>query len=321
MDILKLIEQAEKNNSNEKLRRDVVKDIFGFGRKALLAALPFALGAMPERVNAQTTGNAEADALNLLLAIEYLQYEFYNYALTNTTTLIPASVRPAIVTIRDQQKSHIDFLISSITALGGTPRTALTYSNFEYRIIATRNATTNAPLTYNFGANTVMTDYKVFIRVATIIEDFSSRAYKGQLQALRNKKDLLAAIVQFHSLESRHSAAIRQLVVDAAITNPANLQFLRPWVGYRRTATGFVEPATTNDSGVTGLNMFYDRDNAILANAENKTLQAGMQITGINGLAEITLPYAAESFDEFVLAPYAKTLFNSFIPLPANMLT
>ncbi|MFA4871099.1 MAG: ferritin-like domain-containing protein [Pedobacter sp.] len=160
MDILKLLEAIERpdGENDKKLspRREVVKDLFKFGKKVSLAVLPFTLGTAFQKANAQTTNTIEVDSLNLLLGIEYLQYEFYNYALTQTTTLIPVAAIPAITAMRSHQKSYIDFLVSSITALGGTPRIQLVYANFEYRIIATRNATTNVPLTYVFAANAVM---------------------------------------------------------------------------------------------------------------------------------------------------------------------
>ncbi len=328
MDISKLIEEIGKVDSpaSERVspRRSAIKNFLSFGKKASLAALPVALGSVFQTASAQTTGSQEVESLNLLLALEYAQHALYNQALT-ATTIIPTAVLPAITTLRDQQKAHIDFLIGRITASGGTPRTPLVYADFDYRIIATRNATTGVPATYQLGTAAIMSDYKLFLRSAMILEDLSCRVYKGQLISLINNKALLIAVAQMHSLEARHSAQIRQLIANAVITNPANLQYLRPWISYRRDANGFTGAASTppvytaNDSGVGGLNTYYDYDTTTtVQNREIKTAQAGIETIGIGGLTEITLPYAAESFDEYVLAPFAKTLLNNFIIQSAN---
>ena len=330
MDISKLIEEMGRvdgpGSESISPRRSAIKNFLQFGKRASLAALPVALGSVFQIASAQTTGSQEVEALNLLLALEYAQHVFYNYALTSTT-IIPTAAVPAITTLRDQQKTHIDFLIGRITASGGIPRTPLVYTDFDYRIIATRNATTGVPATYQLGTAAIMNDYKLFLRSAMILEDLSCRVYKGQLVSFINNKALLSAVAQMHSLEARHSAEIRQLIVNAVINNPANLQYLRPWVSYRRDVNGFTGAASTppvytaNDSGVTGLNSYYDYDTTTtLLNRETKTQQAGIETIAIGGLTEVTLPYAAESFDEYVLAPFAKTLLNNFIIQSANFL-
>src|SRR5437868_6401073 len=70
-------------------RRGMLKS---FGAKVAVAALPLAAGSLFKKAYGKTT-NAQIDALNYLLQLEYFQYTFYRTA-NNTVGLIPAGDLP-----------------------------------------------------------------------------------------------------------------------------------------------------------------------------------------------------------------------------------
>lgn len=299
MNVSTIIKELEKVDAEvyERLspRRNALHSFFSFGKKVSLAALPLSLGSIFQKTYAQTTSNAATiDSLNLVLALGYMQFQFYNNALTVTPNLIPAADKPIITTLRDQEQAHINVLIKTITDLGGTPRTAMVYANFDYTRV-NANVTTN---------------YATFLRTAVVLEDLSERAYKGQLVSLMGTS-VLGTAVRIQTIEARHSAQLRLVVNKQQI---ATLKYLRPWVSIRRNdADGSdLQPITGNDSMIGVLNPVYDIDTGLL-NRETKTIQAGIELIGIGGNINITAGPAAESFDEYLSTVAVKTAANLFI--------
>jgi len=299
MNILNIIEETEKVDVAvyERLspRRSALKHLLNVGQKVSLAAIPLSLSTMFQKTYSQTTPNtASIDSLNLVLALGYMQFQFYNNALTATPALIPVADKPIITTLRDQEQAHVNVLTKAITDLGGTPRALMPYANFDYTRV-------NANVTTNYGT---------FLRTAVVLEDLSERAYKGQLITLMGTP-VLATAVRIHTIEARHSAQLRQMVNKLQI---ATLKYLRPWVSIRRNDADGSDllPITGNDSMIGVLNPVYDIDAGLL-NRETKTIQAGIELIGIGGNINLTAGPAAESFDEYLLTATVKTAANLFI--------
>lgn len=117
---------------------------------------------------------------------------------------------------------------------------------------------------------TVFSNYDTFLAVSQAFEDTGVRAYKGQAGNLISNKTILTAALQIHSVEARHASHIRKLRKDRGAS-------VKPWI-------------TGNDAGgVPGVTAVYA--------GEENTTQAGVQITGINGMS-ISANAASEAFDE-----------------------
>ena len=295
MNILNILQHIETVDQEiyERLspRRTAMKDFFNLGTKISVAALPLALGTMFQKAYGQTSGNTTVvEALNFALALEYMEFHLYNNALTATPALIPIADKPIITTLRDHEQAHINLLIQTIQSLNGTARTAMPYEAFDYTKVATN----------------VNTNYSTFLRTAMLMEDLCVRAYKGQLISLTGQNAVLAAAVRIHAVEARHSAQIRQMINKLQLVN---LKLLRPWPGQRRSDNGDLLKDNFNDSTLGTMAPIYDKDSTV-ANNENKTIQAGIPLIGINGKVEITVAPAAESFDEYLLTTSAKKAAN-----------
>lgn len=286
MNILNILEEIEKVDGEiyERLspRRTAMKDFFNFGKKVSMAALPLALGSMFKKAYGQTNPASVNDVLGFALALEYLEYNYYNHALTlaNTTYIPVGPARQAITTIRNHERAHVDLLKG---ALGITGADQYVYADFDFKaggVFAD-----------------VDTNYQTFLKVATAFEDTGVRAYKGQAPILKGMPVLTTAL-QIHSVEARHAAHLRQMVA----ANVTGASGLKPWIAY--TANG-------NDTGVAAADGVYA--------GEQNTTQATIQITGING-TQVTQSHAAESFDEFLTGSDVKKIANLFI-VPAKRLT
>ncbi|ARS40205.1 hypothetical protein CA265_11295 [Sphingobacteriaceae bacterium GW460-11-11-14-LB5] len=299
MNILNIIEEIEKVEGevyNElSPRRKALQHLLNVGKKVSLAALPLTFGSMFQKAYSQTTTNAATiDSLNLVLVLGYMQFQFYNNALTATPTLILVADKPIITTLRDQEQAHINVITKAVTDLGGTPRPLMPYTSFDYTKV---------------NAN-VATNYGTFLRTAVVLEDLSERAYKGQLITLMGTP-ALATAARIQTVEARHSAQLRQMVNKLQI---ATLKYLRPWVSIRRNDADGSDllPITGNDSMIGALNPVYDIDAGLL-NRETKTAQAGIELLGIAGNVDLTAGSASEAFDEYLLTATVKTAANLFI--------
>jgi len=225
-----------------------MRDFYNIGKKISLAALPLAMGSMFNKAYGQTNPSTVTDVLNFALALEYLEYNYYNRALSvATATYIPTGApRAAITTIRDHERAHVDLLKGALQITGAD---GYVYNDFDF--------------TAGGGFADVDTNYQTFLKVALAFEDTGVRAYKGQAPILKGNAVLTTAL-QIHSVEARHASHIRQMVA----ANVTGASALKPWIAY--TATG-------NDTGVTAVDAVYA--------GEQNTTQAGIQITGINGTA------------------------------------
>ena len=130
----------------------------------------------------------------------------------------------------------------------------------------------------------VFSSYDDYIVVAQVLKDTSVRAYKGILPTFIPKDDIINNIINMHSVEARHSAYIRLMRKDFGA---------KQWI-------------TGNKSGI-----YQPGAVPSYANEEN-TMQAGIQITNINGFA-ISADAASEAFDEPFIIEHSMPIFDKYI--------
>ena len=228
MNIVNILEEIEKVDGEvyERLnpRRAAMKEFFNMGKKVSLAAMPLAMGSLFQKAYGQTMPVAVVDTLNFALTLEYLEYHFYNHAVLAAPGLLSGAALTAITTIRDHELAHVNLLKG---ALGGSARTALAYTDFDFTAGGT------------FGD--VYTNYNTFLAVAQAFEDTGVRAYKGQAGVLKGL-DVLQTALQIHSVEARHAAHIR------------TMRGQKPWI---TLGAGGV----ANDTGIAAVNAVYDGEN------------------------------------------------------------
>ncbi len=222
MDFRNILHEIEKTDPEvyEKLspRRSVLKS---FGAKVAVAALPFAIGSLFKKAYGKTTTTTVIDVLNFALEREYFEYAFYRTA-NNTGGLIPAGDLPGFKIIESHELAHINFLNTTITALGGTPYTPNHFSD----------PTTEGfyvPSAYDFtkaGIYQTFDDYPTFLVIASTFEDLGIRAHNGQFQYLLGNPVFVQA-QQMVATEGRHASfvrLIRRLPPISAMEIPA------PWI-------------------------------------------------------------------------------------------
>lgn len=283
MNILNILDEIEKVDGEiyERLnpRRAAMKDFFNMGKKISLAAMPLALGSMFQKAYGQTNPSGVTEVLNFALALEYLEYNFYNHALTNSTISFPSTAsRDAITTIRAHERAHVDLLKGALNITGAD---AYVDEDFDFTGAAT----------FGTAFADVFSNYGTFLKVATAFEDTGVRAYKGQAPVLKGMPVLTTAL-QIHSVEARHASHLRQMAAGAGLS-------IKPWIAYA---------ANGNDTGIAQVNDVYA--------GEQNTTQATIDITTLFGSAltgTAAQTAAAESFDEFLTGSAVKKIANIFI--------
>ena len=263
-------------------RRSVIKN---WMRGVTLATLPLALGSMFNKAYGQTNKDIIA-VLNFALTLEYLEREFYKKALgvsvapAANTPLIPSGLeQSAIITIANHESRHVDLLRQFISDAGGIP---INMPKFDF---TGGKGTPAGPFP------DVFSDYNVFLAVAQTFEDTGVRAYKGGAPILMSNNDLLTAALRIHSTEARHAAHIRTMRRNA----PSNLIVgtVKPWI-------------VGNNSNINSPDVQKSYD------GEDNTLQASIQITGING-QQIIVSDATASFDEPLTMAQVLAIADPFI--------
>ncbi|MES2701365.1 MAG: ferritin-like domain-containing protein [Bacteroidota bacterium] len=215
MNFKNILNDISASEADESLssRRHVLRS---FGSKVALAALPFAIGSLFNKTYGQT-GSKLIEALNLALEIDYMQYNFYHIA-NNTGDLIPPSTfsgnndTAGFRTIEQQQLAHINFLKTTITALGGVPFTPKNYNPLDvnppfvpsaYDFTA-RKSSTYAPIFVN-----VFASYPKFLMLAQLLEDVAVKAYAWGMQDALGNTTILTQMFQLQTTEARHAAHVR----------------------------------------------------------------------------------------------------------------
>jgi len=196
MKALKIFEEAYEKEVIEKnfSRREALTRGLGLGLKTALAAVPFGLlDALENKAQAAPSTPDIIKILNYALTLEYLEDTFYKQGLA-TPGLIAAGDMNIFMQISKHETAHVALLITTITALGGTPA---------------------APPTFDFTAGgkfpDVFTSYQRFMGLSAAFEDLGVRAYKGQMLNLAGAKEVLYAALNIHSVKARHAAEVRRL--------------------------------------------------------------------------------------------------------------
>ncbi|MBA3658702.1 MAG: ferritin-like domain-containing protein [Gemmatimonadales bacterium] len=160
-----------------------------------MASVPVAIAALARDAYAQATAPSIIDVLNFALTLEYLEDEFYRTGLAASVaaTLLPPELT-AIEQVSKHEAAHVQFLLNTIPALGGTPV---------------------AKPTFDFTAAgafpDVFSNKATFLALAQAFEDTGVRAYKGQAGNVASNAAVLTAALQIHSVEARHASQIRRL--------------------------------------------------------------------------------------------------------------
>ncbi|HEY0040751.1 MAG TPA: ferritin-like domain-containing protein [Flavisolibacter sp.] len=277
-------------------RRNVMQRFSFIGKTLALAAVPSALGSMFKKAYGQSTSTI-VDVLKFAYLLENLEAEFYK-RVVSTTGVIPAGpALAALTTIRDHEIAHVNFLRTTLTALGATGVPTYTAASFDF----SGGSFAGGPGTGNGPFATAFTNYGLMLAVAQAFEDTGVRAYKGQAANLMSNNDVLQAALQIHSVEARHASHIRQMRRGLTTGNlvPAGVT-LQPWITLNQSGIGSTG-STAADSVI-----------AMIYAGEETVTQAGVGITNIGGNM-ISANEASESFDEPLTAAQVTMIVDPFI--------
>ena len=201
-------------------RRAAFRNFLGFGKKVSAAALPLAVSTLFNKAYGQTAPLPQPviATLKLALQLEYLEFFYYDTALSSASSLgLTADERRAFEIIRNDEQLHINTLRAALNTEAGNP---LTRADFDYTGSQNLRRTTlgAAPLFTALGGTTApttggFTDKAVFLTVAQNFVDTGVRAYKGGAPNLNTNttKDILEVALNIHSVEARHSSRIRSI--------------------------------------------------------------------------------------------------------------
>lgn len=311
-------------------RRAIFKHMGGLGQKLTAAALPLAVGAIFNKAYAQTnTGLAAVDVLNFALKLEYLESIFYS----QRTALVGLSAAntTALNLITTDEANHVNFLRTTITALGGTPITAVTAAAFDY----TGGKGSNAGPFADYRTNPA-----TYLALAQSFEDTGVRAYKGAapLTAVMANKTVLTAALNIHSVEARHASQLRAMRRALATAgSPAPSQGIpvapysvapKSWIS--GTDAGGASPMYTTPIYGAGNDMgtaTYGASNAlgpaalVTFPAESNVSQGGVTLSTTTSANFTGFPAAAfsEAFDEGLDVSTVSTIARTFV-VTGNML-
>ena len=113
-------------------RRAAFRNFLGFGKKVSAAALPLAVSTLFNKAYGQTAPLPQPviATLKLALQLEYLEFFYYDTALSSASSLgLTADERRAFEIIRNDEQLHINTLRAALNTEAGNP---LTRADFDY---------------------------------------------------------------------------------------------------------------------------------------------------------------------------------------------
>jgi Ferritin-like domain len=154
-------------------------------RGTLAAGAVMGAGAISPLVSrALAQGGGDVDVLNYALALESLEFAYYDQGLKEVSGL-DTQLKRLATEIRDNEKEHVDAIKATIKDLGGKAAAA--------------------PMV-DFG--NVFASKGSFLKLANTLEDTGVSAYNGAAPMIMSE-DVLAAAGSIVQVEARHAALIR----------------------------------------------------------------------------------------------------------------
>ncbi|EMA38175.1 ferritin-like domain-containing protein [Halococcus hamelinensis] len=210
--VLELVGRVE---GQVRSRREMMGDALKVG--AGVTALS-ALGAGTVAANDDSSSGSgsdddpsDVDILNYALALEHLEYAFYDEFLADHSErevessavanyfarpTLQYSVYQQIEDVRDHEKAHVDALTETIEQLGGTPV---------------------EPADYEFPYDSM----EEFVAVADRLETVGVSAYAGAAPMI-DSEEVLKAALSIHSVEANHSTYFQLLHLQRPAPNAFN---------------------------------------------------------------------------------------------------
>jgi len=280
-------------------RRSVFKHMSGLGQKLTAAAVPLAVGAIFNKVYAQTpVGAGVNDVLNFALKLEYL--ESYFYSARTAVTGLSAANTSALNLIATDEANHVTFLRAVLgNAAIAVPATT---GVFDFTAKGRFNPT----------------DAATYLAVAQSLEDTGVRAYKGAAPLIISNKTVLTAALNIHSVEARHASQLRAMR-RAGISSSAPSQGVavspynsapKSWIS--GTDNNGAVPGFTN--GIYGAGNNTNAVSGITYAAEDNVIQGGVTLSATTLTATAGFPAAAysEAFDEGLDVGTVAAIANNF---------
>jgi len=313
-------------------RRAIFKHMSGLGQKMTAAALPLAVGAIFNKAYGQTAASLGVnDVLNFALRLEYLESHFYQQR--TTLTGISQQNRDALSLIATDEANHVNFLRTTITALGGTPIADPTAAAFDF----TGGKGNNAGAFANYRTNAA-----TYLALAQSFEDTGVRAYKGAapLTNVMANKTVLTAALNIHSVEARHASHLRAMRrAGAASTTPSQGVPATPYTAAPKSwisgndGGGAAAPTTApiygagNDTGAAtyGASGANGTTAGVTFLTETNVSQGGITLSATTSAAFASIPAAAltaaltEAFDEGLDVKTVATIANLFVVTGNNL--
>lgn len=310
MNIFQIVSEIEKVDPEvyERLdsRRAIFKHMSGLGQKLSAAALPLAVGAIFNKVYAQTPmGAGVNDVLNFALSLEYLESYFYQagQASAGLQAGLSATNRTALGIIATDERNHVTFLRS---ALGAAAINDPTAAAFDFTV-----AKLGAPFA------TVFTNPDTYLAVAQSLEDTGVRAYKGGAALLISNKTVLTAALNIHSVEARHASRLRAMRRAGAANNAASQGV--PAAPYSAAPKSWISgndgggAAPTYTAGVYGAGNNGNAPTGVTFDAETVTTQGGVVLTTLPNVSTFPASAFSEAFDEALDVTTVKTIARTFV--------
>ncbi|WP_400193598.1 ferritin-like domain-containing protein [Hymenobacter sp. B81] len=299
MNVFQIITEIEKVDPEvyERLdsRRRMFKHFAGFGKTLAAAAVPLALGSMFNKAYGQGSGLPQniRDVLNFALTLEWLEYHYYNEALSKGAALIPTgAATTAITDIRNNELAHVNFLKDVLKTDVDPTLVTVPASRFDFTADG------------NFA--TVFSNYDTFLAVAQAFEDTGVRAYKGQAAELISNNTVLEAALNIHSVEARHASHIRtmrRVRANAVGATPNTATAGSP---------SFSASPKSWIVGNDGNGPAPGKTDAIYA-GEELTTQAGVSLAGIATANSLSATAASEAFDEPLTKAQVLSIVTPFL--------